>query len=112
MTSIFKRTTAMATGLFVIGLLGAPLALAGDDKGKHGTMDKKIVECHEAHAKMKDAKMQRGSGSGEHMNDGCYDKDGKLIGNADGHMGKDMKMPAGDHKMGDHKMDKKMRGSN
>ena len=104
MNSIFKGTTAMAAGLLAFTLLGAPMANA--DKGKHGTMDKKITDCHEAHEKIK-----RGSMSGEHMK-GCHDKDGKLIGNADGHMGKYMKMPAGDHKMGDHKMDKKMRGSN
>ena len=96
----------MAAGLLGVVLLGAPAALAGDDKGKHGTMDKKIVDCHEAHDKMK-----RGSMSGDHMK-GCHDKDGKLIGNMDGHMGKDMKMPSGDHKMGDHKMgDHQMRGS-
>lgn len=105
MNSIFKGTTVMAAGLLAFTLLGTPMASA-DDKGKHGTMDKKITDCHEAHEKMK-----RGSMSGEHMK-GCHDKDGKLIGNTDGHMGKDMKMPAGDHKMGDHKMDTKMRGSN
>ncbi len=103
MNSIFKGTTAMATGMLAFALLGAPLASA--DEGKHGTMDKKITDCHEAHEKMKGGDM-----SGDHMK-GCHDKDGKLIGNMDGHMGKDMKMPMGDHKMGDHKMDKK-RGSN
>ena len=107
MTIFSNKLTLIASGFVAAVLLGSPLALASGDHGK----DAKVVACHEAHEKMKTGKMD-----GDHMK-GCHDKDGKLIGNEDGHMGKDMKMPMGDHNMADHKMgDKKMdhpaRGSN
>ena len=107
MTTISNKITLIASGFVAAVLLGSPLALASGDHGK----DAKVVACHEAHEKMMGGKMDA-----KHMK-GCHDKDGKLIGNADGHMGKDMKMPMGDHKMGDHKMggkkmDHQSRGSN
>ena len=97
MTSILKRSALLAAGFAGTLALGSTFALAEAGHAKHGTADAKIIACHEMHTKMKDGKMDA-----SHMK-GCHDKDGKLIGNADGHMGKDMKMPMGDHDMKDHK---------
>ncbi len=98
---LLKNAFALAS--FALITLSGGLAMADGDHGKHGT-DAKVVKCHEAHEKMKNGTM-----SAEHMK-GCHDKDGKLIGNEDGHMGKNMAMPMGEHKMGDHKMDGHMMG--
>ncbi len=87
---------SMALAAAATLVLGSSMAFADGDHGKHGG-DAKVAECHEAHEKMKNGKMDA-----DHMK-GCHDKDGKLIGNDDGHMGKNMKMPMGDHMMGGHK---------
>ncbi len=92
-----KQSALIAAGFFASLAISSTMALAAEGHGKHGTADPKIIACHEAHEKMKTGKMDA-----SHMT-GCHDKDGKLIGNADGHMGKDMKMPMGDHDMKDHK---------
>ncbi len=96
-----KQFAGLAVGLYGAFFIASSLAVASSDHSKHGT-DAKVVACHEAHEQMMAGKM-----SADHMK-GCHDKDGKLIGNADGHMGKDMKMPHGDHMMGNHKMDDHM----
>ncbi len=96
------------SGFFVAAIIGSMLSgqsavMADPGHDKHGTSDARIVACHEAHEKMMKGGMKMDAA---HMK-GCHDKDGKLIGNADGHMGKNMKMPMGDHMMGGHKgMDK------
>lgn len=94
MTSIFKRSALIAAGIFGALALSSSVALASGDHGEHGTADAKIVACHDAHEKMKTGKMDA-----DHMK-GCHDQNGNLIGNDDGHMGKNMKMPHGDHMMG------------
>ncbi len=83
--------SALAATIFGGAVLLAPLSpVQADgqhgDHSAHGTTDPKIVKCHEEHAKLVAAGKGAESAHMEHMK-GCHDKDGKLIGNADGHMG-------------------------
>ena len=74
----------IVSAALVAAWIAAPAMTLADNKA-HGTMDPKIVKCHEEHAKLVASGKKMDAANMDHMK-GCHDKDGKLIGNADGHM--------------------------